>query len=311
MEVTELTALVAGGDEDEILSEIQRLDVLGLMDEWDVIPGRGNAPEDQHDLVTWTETHTFRWDGEAFAAYERDTYEIRDDSGGSKTIHAVDIDDAVDQLRAWLADQEAPKTETEWAHGWVSDDTGEDVADATVAIHPPEPECDGGWPHRWETPVGIVGGCESSPGVYGHGGGVTCAEVCPRCGCGKHTDSWAQDPATGRQGLTSIRYEPSEYLDRLWSLPDKQLCVDDDEAIKKWSDKLRECLIDDDAYGVVGTLRDIAREEERMGRELVDWADLPAFGEVPEDREGVLTWSPTHLFVGTSADDVEAVDRED
>lgn len=33
------------------------------------------------------------------------------------------------------------------------------------------------------------------------------------CGCGKLTDTWAQDPCDGEQGLTSVSYEARKYAE--------------------------------------------------------------------------------------------------
>lgn len=65
--------------------------------------------------------------------------------------------------------------------------------------------------HNWQSPHEIVGGCKESPGVRGHGGGVIICEVCMHCGCERETDTWDQDPETGRQGLTSVRYTPGKW----------------------------------------------------------------------------------------------------
>ena len=77
----------------------------------------------------------------------------------------------------------------------------------TIAEEPEEPECAAGHEHEWTSPHEIVGGIEENPGVQGHGGGVICEEVCLRCGCTRITDTWAQCPETGEQGLTSVRYD--------------------------------------------------------------------------------------------------------
>jgi hypothetical protein len=74
-----------------------------------------------------------------------------------------------------------------------------------------QPACVDGEDHDWQSPIEIVGGIKENPGVWGHGGGVTIQEVCLRCGCGKCTDTWAQDPETGEQGLRSIKYAPGWY----------------------------------------------------------------------------------------------------
>ena len=81
----------------------------------------------------------------------------------------------------------------------------------TISIEPDEPDCVDGEIHDWQTPIEIVGGIESNPGVQGHGGGVVCHECCMRCGCARITDSWAQRPDTGEQGLESVEYVPDHY----------------------------------------------------------------------------------------------------
>ena len=49
-------------------------------------------------------------------------------------------------------------------------------------------------------------------GVWGHGAGVRMADCCRHCGCGRHIDTWAQDPEDGEQGLNSIRYQPADVV---------------------------------------------------------------------------------------------------
>ena len=75
----------------------------------------------------------------------------------------------------------------------------------TVTLDPDEPDCSGD-EHEWAAPYKLVGGIRENPGVWGHGGGVIINEVCLSCGCARVTDTWAQDPATGVQGLRSVAY---------------------------------------------------------------------------------------------------------
>ena len=84
-----------------------------------------------------------------------------------------------------------------------------------VAIEPKVSACVGGQDLDWQAPLEIVGGIEENPGVWGSGGGVKTVRVCTHCGCGMHTDNWAQDPQDGEQGLTSVRYEAGEFADEL------------------------------------------------------------------------------------------------
>ena len=85
----------------------------------------------------------------------------------------------------------------------------------TIEIPPTEPECCGG-DHDWASPLSVVGGIKENPGVYGHGGGVICTEVCRHCGCYQITDTWAQNPENGAQGLTSVEYKDSDESSEAW-----------------------------------------------------------------------------------------------
>ena len=78
----------------------------------------------------------------------------------------------------------------------------------TVEIEPTEPDCADGHEHEWTNPHDVVGGVEGNPGCWGNGGGgIILHEVCPHCGWTRITDTWAQDPVTGEQGLTSVEYQ--------------------------------------------------------------------------------------------------------
>lgn len=100
---------------------------------------------------------------------------------------------------------------------WQVNDDGEVVNESehTIALDPEEPDCCEGEEHDWRSPVEIVGGIKENPGVWGHGGGVIIKEVCMNCGCGKVTDTWAQNPEDGVQGLTSVEYYETEYVEEL------------------------------------------------------------------------------------------------
>lgn len=99
-------------------------------------------------------------------------------------------------------------------HGAAEDDS----TSRTFTIEPKEPPCPGEKAHDWESPYVILGGLEENPGVWGHGGGVIIKEVCMCCGCLKTTDTWAQNPSNGVQGLTSVAYSPREYRDEVRDL---------------------------------------------------------------------------------------------
>lgn len=90
------------------------------------------------------------------------------------------------------------------------EETGEDASE-TVTLEAPEPDCAHSETHDWCSPHSLVGGLEENPGVHGKGGGVVVTEVCRHCGCKRVTDTWAQNPSTGEQGLESVEYEEDAY----------------------------------------------------------------------------------------------------
>jgi hypothetical protein len=90
------------------------------------------------------------------------------------------------------------------------EETGEQGSD-TVTCEPDEPDCADGETHDWQSPIELVGGIKENPGCWGHGGGVIYHEVCRHCGCKRTTDTWAQNPQTGEQGLREVSYEENAY----------------------------------------------------------------------------------------------------
>lgn len=156
-------------------------------------------------------------------------YEMNDGCGVREIIEATSDEDAVAQTTAWLRGGDWHTDDgTAWVHGSVkpiggiydSDDAGEDLFPSgtiyvDVAINPDEPECTG-QEHDWQSPLKVVGGVEENPGVYGHGGGVTITEVCAICGIYRVTDTWAQDPGTGAQGLRSVAYRAKDDVSEAW-----------------------------------------------------------------------------------------------
>jgi hypothetical protein len=105
-------------------------------------------------------------------------------------------------------------TETIWIDVAVHCIETDESDEATVVLHPAEPKCSHAG-HDWQSPYEIVGGLECNPGVWGHGGGVKVEEVCMHCGCARLTDTWAQRPDTGEQGLTSTTYEPGKFAEQI------------------------------------------------------------------------------------------------
>lgn len=109
----------------------------------------------------------------------------------------------------------------------------------TIEINPTEPDCCGG-EHKWASPHSVVGGLKENPGVHGHGGGVIVTEVCRHCGCYQVTDTWAQNPCNGQQGLTSVEYRGADEDSEAW-LTRRQEAAE--EWVKEHSD---EDELDDD-----------------------------------------------------------------
>lgn len=139
------------------------------------------------------------------------------DSGIEKIIYCANIKDAKSEAEDWARDGSYGEIEsTIWIDVDLTADDGTDER-ITVAIDPDEPECDHDLPeatpgkHCWRSPYELVGGIEENPGVWGHAGGVIITEACVRCGCQKTTDTWAQRPDTGEQGLQSIQYKMGVY----------------------------------------------------------------------------------------------------
>lgn len=140
------------------------------------------------------------------------TYEARME-GACQTIDADSLEDAIEQTEEWARDGDWDLSGgTIWVHAYlIETEDGEETRHrVTCQVDPEEPPCTEG-KHDWQAPVEIVGGIKENPGIWGHGGGVTIQEVCMHCGCGKFTDTWAQDPETGEQGLTSVEYERGKY----------------------------------------------------------------------------------------------------
>lgn len=86
----------------------------------------------------------------------------------------------------------------------------------TVTLSPTVPACEDGHEHDWRSPYDLLGGLRENPGVVGHGAGVLSREVCAHCGVYQVTDTWAQDLATGEQGLHRVTYEEADEESLAW-----------------------------------------------------------------------------------------------
>jgi hypothetical protein len=140
------------------------------------------------------------------------TYEIIDqDTGEYIRIRSRSVAAAQKRAAQWLREGWSPHVEQETLYVSalvlpVRDRDAGTVVD--VALHPSAPPCEPGHEHSWYSPHEILGGLRENPGVWGHGGGVIIHEICRHCGMRMTTDTWAQHPQTGEQGLTRVTYEP-------------------------------------------------------------------------------------------------------
>lgn len=201
------------------------------------------------------------------------TYRCWDESGTQVDIEADNAKEACREYvdgGSWDADDKTT---------WVSvqaerlDEEGEETGDVEshdIEIEPTEPWCvDRDTDHDWRRPIGLVGGIAENPGCQGHGGGVVITEVCVCCGCKKTTDSWAQNPSNGRQGLTSVEYEP-----RAFDLDAESM----DYVVEAGNLKM-------DLHGTWSEIEDEAREQ------IAEWKDEGAVEEgdpVTYSRYGVV-----------------------
>jgi hypothetical protein len=127
------------------------------------------------------------------------------DDGGCE-VHYPDAATAEDAASAYVAASDYPlQPHTWWYHldTWTHLDADDDrvgVESHKIAIHPEEPPCEDGHTHDWQ----------SDGWPRGHGGGVITREVCGHCRTTRTTDTWAQDPGTGEQGLYSVAFDDDE-----------------------------------------------------------------------------------------------------
>jgi len=116
------------------------------------------------------------------------------------TIVAPTVSDALEIAikNVQLANYNEPES-TIWIEVRARCVDTEEEARADVPLDPTEPPCSLDLGHEW-----------NPKGVWGRGGGIVIANVCVHCKLSRITDTWAHDPHTGRQGLTSVRYEAND-----------------------------------------------------------------------------------------------------
>lgn len=149
------------------------------------------------------------------------TYELRTEDGYCERFIAASDEAARGKALDSMSDAAFDLSGgTVWFHGdlfKIIEEETEDLIDhLTYTFDPPEPDCDGEHDHDWQSPYSVVGGIRDNPGVWGHGGGVIIREVCAHCGRYKVTDTWAQDPSTGEEGLEAVWYEDADSASTEW-----------------------------------------------------------------------------------------------
>ena len=136
------------------------------------------------------------------------TWTLRDESG-TEALFSGTLEEARERADEWARggyDAPDPEHGTIWCDVAILDADGDEVETVTVAIDPDEPDCSDGCGHEWVSD----GASGFGTVVCGHGGGVVCRSVCARCGVRRISDSWAQRPDTGEQGLDSVSYRDGD-----------------------------------------------------------------------------------------------------
>jgi hypothetical protein len=161
-------------------------------------------------------------------------------------------EEAIDEVQSNVERINYPDTTgTIWIDVMIRCEATDEEWSGSVTLDEPEPDCHPGYTHEWIAPHWLVGGIKENPGVWGNGGGVVIHEACRHCGCERVTDTWAQRPDTGEQGLTSVEYREGEYAEALRERGEEEaraavLERDDDAACeghgRLWCEGYRETM---------------------------------------------------------------------
>lgn len=137
---------------------------------------------------------------------------------GYETVWAADINDALEMAedRFERGNYDDSDNETWWCDFGAYDVANGDHQSSTLQVDPKEPDCEDDQEHDWCSPIEVVGGIKENPGVFGNGGGIIIKSVCSHCGIYRITNTWAQRPDTGEQGLESVSYEPADRDSLVW-----------------------------------------------------------------------------------------------
>lgn len=194
-------------------------------------------------------------------------YKVRDEQG---PVVEIEADCAQDAAQEYVDGGDWGECDgTQWISLTVKhlDDDGEEVSEGVrIAIDPPEPDCIGDNAH-------LFGLCK----VFGNGGGVILNETCVHCGCVRRSNTWAQDPSTGEQGLASTTYSDAdpEELESIRQEIGAEMC--DDETSSDKALRAAEVMAENN-------------DESLLGAEELAETYRAVFGHAPES-ETVEVWS--------------------
>lgn len=147
---------------------------------------------------------------------------IASDGNGETRHEASSLEEAAKTVRKEYASAYDSEDSTLWVSLMVRNEEDPDERTSfKLTVEPTEPACSKE-EHEYQSPHELLGGCKENPGVWGSGGGVLIKEVCMHCGTVRKTDTWAQDPADGEQGLESVSYLDRELAEEVEELRNEE-----------------------------------------------------------------------------------------
>lgn len=147
----------------------------------------------------------------------RDACDVAADAATDAESAAAEADAAA--TRAWEAwcnsDETRDYTVSDGNSEWTIASRPSTVCETVKAtdVSDYDPTLSTWWLHLDVRCVEADEGYDVTVTVEPKGGGVVSTEVCGACGCERLTDTWAQDPMTGEQGLTSVAFTPGQHAE--------------------------------------------------------------------------------------------------
>jgi hypothetical protein len=148
-------------------------------------------------------------------------YIISEECGGSDTIEAKNMTDAIAHAKEWvqLGDYGDVSVYVDVQVQQIDED-GDDIGDShdlsvEVVREPAAPECADKHHHEWESPEWL-GGCSQNPGVWSCGGTqIESKSVCRHCGC---YQLYVSESTPGQHPRTPERttYSEADEESRAW-----------------------------------------------------------------------------------------------